>query len=256
MSASHSHPVRHCARRDIKATPFIQLLYPTMAYTSGYSKRNRNRRYRKRRNKKAPARSYVSDALHYAKMVAPYIGPMIGLNTEKKLHTVSIQADTIEYDAPLIQCLNSFTQGTTANQRVGNSIRARKLTSRWQVGGNQNANVRMIIFQWNADSTPVIGDVLDSPSTDLYDVFLGYNKSSVDCKILCDKQFMVYSDLANPNAIRSFQCNVNLGHTVKYDGTTSQPIYGGIWTMFISDRAAAGTPPSVSGQTNFYYVDN
>lgn len=229
-----------------------------------YRKRNYRRR---RRARKAPA-SYSSYPSHYlkygwkaAKSLAPIIGPMLGLNTENKVKSVTLASSAVSADSPNFWHLSDVDNGTGVDQRTGFSIRCKKLTSRLIFKGNTSgapAVVRCMMIKYNANATPTIGEVLAGATGVAADICNPYNKQNLDMSVLYDKTFWVGSATSSTLFIKPLNLSVFNQSTIKYDGATGSTdnIANKFYIVLISDILAAANPPTVSAQANMYYVDN
>lgn len=217
--------------------------------------------YRRRR------RAYHSRASGWAGMArtalktARFVASLV--NAEEKYNDVHTQ---FYFGQDYCQELTSIPQGTDADERNGNSIRAKSLWVRVNTKADMTyfnnigtyPSARLIIFiDTNQDgSAPVPSDVLETVS-----VVSPLNTDNVG-------RFTILKDIFYPltlgQSTKSFEIYLPLNHHVRYSGpgaTAPELRDGNMYLIWISDLPPSGGGPiTAAGETDvmsrFRFLDN
>lgn len=141
--------------------------------------------------------------------------------------------------------LSDVTNGTLNTQRIGDIIHPTKISIRLRIvcSAVPPDVARIILFVWKPDSTPGIGDILQSGTNlDYQSAMSAYNDDNDMYQILYDSYF---GFSAPPNDIRTFTITKNLKLKQDYTGRTATSSTKKIYLILLGE----GTPSN-------YYVFN
>ncbi len=186
------------------------------------------------------------------------VGHWAPFNTEVK-YTDTTQSATNLSSAGLLVCVSECSQGTDANQRTGNSLKAIALELRDQLAvTSSNSAIRRIIFaDWDqAGTAPTPSDVLKSTLLSTADApFSPFeSKNAQRFEIMSDELFNI--DTVNKPAAAKVQ-KFRLDSHVRYKGTTAAAASdgeGSIYVLYVSQNSA--TYPTVAFTSRLSFVDN
>lgn len=164
-------------------------------------------------------------------------------------------------NASTVGCVSIIPVGTSNTQRIGDSVEATSMQIYYDVNVADSYNlVRMVVFQWRSDSTPVYTDILDRHGNTAIRPLDFYNQDNKQLyTIIYDKIIQV--DDYNPNKL--YKKNVDLtkvlsrkNMTIDFDTTDiggTNPLTG-FWVLFVSDSGAI-THPGAKASIRVYYRD-
>jgi len=150
-------------------------------------------------------------------------------------------------------------QGDDAHSRDGRVIYAKTINWRaiFESGLNTTGNtcgvVRFILFRWDDDTQPNVGDVITSPS-----VTAVYNLNNVfKLKVLQDRLIPINSYMFDSGgdaapATTTASGSVPLGYQMGYDDTNGTQEKGGVYILYITN---AGNWIQISCRTQLLYYD-
>jgi len=117
-----------------------------------------------KRASRKPKKPKVSEA------VKAYVKKEVADEKETNHILIDNSAQNLGYDAPLIAQWSTVVQGVPITNRAGDRLEPTLLNCNFRVRLRSVQQVaRIIIFQWKndtADTTPVMGDILQVPGTD------------------------------------------------------------------------------------------
>lgn len=183
---------------------------------------------------------------------------IIGRKMETKFYNWGFAASAITA-TPNIEQFSMIPQGAADEQRVGDSIKLKKVTCRFQaVGGDIYNTMRVIIFRYKSDSAtaPVVGDVFNTtaPGSEYVLCPVPGLEHNEKVQILYDKvvtlpqtnYYTTSSQITNSsNSVKTWKVTLfgkRLGaRTVRYNpGATSG--YGQLYVVSVSDSAILPNP--------------
>lgn len=180
------------------------------------------------------------------------------LSMKEKLFFDAQITSAIVTSSGSITHLSAIPEGDGQSQRTGDLVRAQSLLIRMHIFCNASAangnTLRVIVFRWFQDSTPVLTDILNSAT-----IIANYNMNN-------KKHFAIMSDkfhyVALSTAGRSESSPITLLKTkpkymwrLEYDDDPGTiPRYGGIYVLCISNEATNG--PWVVANTRLRYFDS
>ena len=161
----------------------------------------------------------------------------------------------------IVNMTGSLTRGDNGiNNFLGNTVTPTGLRIKYSWTTDQTYNhVRVLVFQWFADGTPTVSEVLQTNST-LYACLSAINVSSKNVvRVLHDKTFIVAPTAGGDSAVTGY------GHAyrdVYIPGSRLKPIRfnsgtntcqdGNIFMLLVSDDAAVSYPTcSYYGRISF-----
>lgn len=219
---------------------------------------------RKRWNVYYPAARQLASDVMYLKGL---------INSEPKYHIVQA-SNNYDYNG-IVQSLSTISQGDGTSDRDGNMVLPRYLTINMSFGGTIAGNtpvvVRMIIFRYWGEATSASATVTPSevlatigsqyaPYTHLNDDNTG-SKGDRQRRIEVLKSKLVNFDNINMrDCVRKYNIVVNGGNKPKEhikfsSATTSGPVSGGFYILFISDNAT-GTNAKFTLESKLTFYDN
>lgn len=159
--------------------------------------------------------------------------------------------------------LTAITQGDGDSNRDGDQVHLSKIEMRGMVTVADTTNkLRLVVFRWNGDKTPEIGDIIRNYSAggaDL-DFIRPYNHDHRgNFKILYDKWWHLNSNSAelvlNDIPFRFIRYGDRLGaKKIYYENATDTPLKGGVWALAFSDSGAVANP-AVTYEFEAIYTD-
>lgn len=218
-----------------------------MVYKRGYKKSYRKnptkkRYYRKRGNSWF---GIAKKALSTAKYVAGLV------NSEYKLEDNSAANQNTTWSGTISGNLCAPGQGTSANQREGDSIKMKNLTLRAEFARNGvDELVRLIVFIDKENNMSIGSDVLKTTASSL-GVFSPKNDNNrYDTKILYDKEFKITSNYPIVKIDKVIKIDM---HQHFSEGTTTG-VNNVIKMLWIGQEQTTGT--NFSYYTRMTYIDN
>lgn len=168
-----------------------------------------------------------------------YVKRVINTNIETKVFYIDSGGTSLPFSklGNLIS-LSDVTNGTLNTQRIGDIIHPTKISIRLRVTCSATPPdiARVIVFIWKPDSTPGIGDVLQSGvGLDYQSAMSAYNDDNDLYQILYDSYFGFSSP---PNDIRAFSITKKLKLKQDYTGRTATSSTKKIYMILLGE----GTP--------------
>lgn len=148
--------------------------------------------------------------------------------------------------------LTNVAQGLTISDRIGRKIQFKSISTRLQLltgtGGGSPA-MRMILFRWNDDTTPVTLNVL---LTNNHYSVIGTTQSN-KVRVIMDRMI----SLDSRNKSRWFQKTFRrINWTSRYkDAAGTSGIWGRLFLLLLSQEPAGTTAPLFSGFVRIRYTD-
>lgn len=223
-----------------------------------YRKKYRKRVYRRYRKKKSNA--YVSAG----KSVGGSVGNLVSyavkgvrrltalVNVERKYFDHNLSSVGFDNTTPLItNVINNLAQGTSANQRGGDVIRAKGLSFRYTISKNTTTTKYRLILL-------MVHDTNNFPTamTDVYDSITLHSHKRRDhttrYKTLHDKVYHLNGD--HPNRVHNLY--IPLNHHIKFQAGSTTLKTNSICAIMLSDVPPAGGVPSLTGTFRMIYIDN
>lgn len=171
------------------------------------------------------------------------------INVEKKFfdsYTSSVYSTTAN-----LASLGDIAQGDGESTRDGNSVRITSMHGKLHCVNNASATgtiVRVILFTWNNDTSPVVGDILEDVDNPLSPLQTGANMF----KVL--KDFSVSLD-PNGNSNKMMKYYIPMNHKINWTSTAGSNYQRGmIWRLIVSNEAT--NTPTVAHYNRLRYVDN
>jgi len=152
-------------------------------------------------------------------------------------------------------------QGDDAHSRDGRVIYAKTINwrayfeSALNTTGNTCGAVRLIIFRWDDDTQPTVGDVVTSASLTAV-----YNLNNVfKFKVLEDRMISLNSNYADTGGDAVPSCttasgSISLGYQMGYDDSNGTQEKGGVYMMYMCN-AGASNWMQTSIRTQLLYYD-
>jgi len=137
------------------------------------------------------------------------------------------------YNGMVPQCISLIPQGSTDTSRVGDTCKPVHVRLGITLSRYINTRVRVIVFQWNADSaviTPSLSSILESS---FYAESEYKHDLRKDFKILHDKSYMLNAD--RPDVIADWSSKLNVSKMYFSAGTTTA--HGHIFVAILSNDA-------------------
>lgn len=144
--------------------------------------------------------------------------------------------------------IDDMAQGTTNNQRIGDTIHPTSVKFRFNMSKNAAATssqIRILVFRWISGNPAAVLDVLEAANVQSFKSEDNRFKS----EILYDKVFRVDTD--NPKYFRT--AKVKLNKPISYAGGTTSSNRNGIWIIFLGDEAV--NTPTLDWQSRLFYKD-
>lgn len=164
-----------------------------------------------------------------------------------------------DYNGLIVPLTDAISQGTNAQQRVGNKIMPKSLTVRYklQTPTTNSVTVRMVLFQWFEASVPTGADIINTAGSSSSP----FQPSNVDnkslFKILSDDLIylnQVIAGVSYQQCGKIFVSGNRLRPISFVSGATTQK-NGGIYCLFISDLAAGATNGLATVLSSLTYTD-
>jgi len=212
-----------------------------------------NRRYKRRR----PARRYrrkgnnwiglAKKAFKTAKWVAGLV------NAESKYDDTTSSNTNVDYNGTVVTLCNP-AQGTSVNQREGDSIKMQNLTLRgscYLQGGLTGSVFRMIIYLDKENIITAASDLLQVTGSSASVYSPKFQDTKFQSKVLYDKVFML--DTVNMTQYK-FDINLKIDKHVNFTAGSTAIRDGALKMCFISN--VTGTVPGVQYYSRVTYLDN
>ncbi len=174
------------------------------------------------------------------------------LNVETKwLHINS--ALNINYTGSIISdCCSLITQGVSGTQRVGDSIKVRRIMMKGMLQYNGTATDVTVVIGRSKDGIPAVADLFDlsgSTSTQAGMSFPNDNQTQADKWLMSHHLFV---DQYTP--LRQFYFDIKIGKDTQYSPGAATVTTGAVWIAAISGTNT--TPPTIAYNYVMEYVDN
>ncbi len=194
-----------------------------------------------------PFRYKVADTAYSAWKMANKIRKLV--NTEQKAYD-SGNTSTSSYNGTILP-IALMAQGTTDNQRVGDSVLNKSIFIRGTVQRNTtDSSVRFILFRDKQNTIASTADLMNNTGS-TYSPFEPFHKDNKkQFTILLDKTFVV--DTYHPKTDYKFEFK-NLDTHSQFDNGGTTINTGGYKIALISDTVAG---PSVLTMSRLFYIDN
>lgn len=148
-----------------------------------------------------------------------------------------------------LNILMSLNQGTTNNERVGDTVSPTSMTIRGKMNIHSSATatqVRILIFRWLSEAPGAVTDVLESAAiTSFKSQNLRYQS-----EILYDRVFQL--DSVNRPELY-WQKKIKLKHKICYPESSSAANRNGIYAIVLSDEAT--NTPTLDTKYRIFYRD-
>uniref|UniRef100_UPI004048507D hypothetical protein n=2 Tax=Gammaproteobacteria TaxID=1236 RepID=UPI004048507D len=183
--------------------------------------------------------------------IAKIAQQVVNRNVEWKYRDFANITGTIDTTG-VVACLSLVPQGDLDTNRNGDHIRATSvlLNLSTSLRSTANCGYRIIVFQWNGDSTnspPTMAAVLEQTN---FNSMLSHDYRS-RMAILHDSFFVL--DQYNPT--HQIQFKAKLPHQqIQFVGATTQHQHG-VWIAMLSTLAAADDPPGFTYTSRLNYSD-
>lgn len=217
-----------------------------MAYRRKRQFRRKNNRYNRFKRKYMSYSKMAYQAYRGYKLIKGLV------NVEKKLFTNNAFSATPD-NTGVVTVLNTITAGDDANQRNGNSILAKYMTTRFYVTQNASATntvLRCIIVQdlQNQGATPAVTDILQAAAATS-----PMNNDNVErFWILYDKMITLSTGGNTMIPITNYKA---LNFHCKYTGTASTTFSMNAICMLLISNEVTNTP-AVTGYWRLAFYDN
>lgn len=180
-----------------------------------------------------------------------YLRTLVNSEVHKLDTTLNSDIDSSGY----VTHLSGIAQGDAINNRTGNAILAKYLSTRFSLFVHTSATYslcRVIFFidqQQIADTAPAVTDVLTSASTVAH-----YNANNVGrFKILSDKMYKLV--VGGDSAMLALKTNIRLQRHIRYNGSATSDINrGGVYVLFLSSEAT--NKVHIIGNSRLTWHDN
>lgn len=210
--------------------------------------------------------SYAGPVASVAKAVLPVIG---AINTEAKFYD-SVSSGAVTFAAPVFFNMSATTQGTTENNRIGNSILSKNISCRinlantWTAADDgQWARMRYVIFvdKNQAGSVPTLAQLMTN-TTSLNSPF---NKNYTDRFVILKDKMITFNPqdrLVPAGGVQTFIFNKyfkQLDFHTRYIGTSSANADQGQNALFFFAWYQANTATqtsAVSCYSRLNFTDN
>ncbi len=174
------------------------------------------------------------------------------LNVEEKSGVSVYAPASVGYAGVGYDLTSNITQGVSALQRVGDSLKAKALRIKGIATVGAANSGMLIVVGHSKDGYPNLGDIF---------AFTGAAGASNNFPLAQYKPADKWSRSKHisldttTNVTQEFAFDVKFGHDVTYVPGTSTVASGSIWIAFISDVTSPNTP-SVYFSADLIFVDN
>lgn len=150
--------------------------------------------------------------------------------------------------------LSVITQGDTDTSRDGDELRATTISMRYYVAGYDDTNfVRIILFQWHPDTTPIVADILNAVVTAGFLANYEVDRAE-NYKIMYDRTHAVVANYSGQQNTSNFvykKLRIPRPKMKFYNATAVGT--NKIWMLTISDSSVAAHPGvAINTKLNFY----
>jgi hypothetical protein len=179
------------------------------------------------------------------------ISSKIDVDSEKKFlateqTAVGIGSSGTVYD------ISAISQGTSDSNRVGDSVTLDRLRLSYAWAAGDTTNVcRLVVFQWNVQSTPLISSVLLYSSALLVPYAMPAIDTQKEFKILYDRSD--YISTSSPT-IAGDIVEIKMPGKIQFQAGSSSSGTGKIYMIAVSDSSASPNP-ELAFQSTLYYYD-
>lgn len=186
-----------------------------------------------------------------------YVKKAIARRKETKHYNV--YAEDVSLDtAPTIVSLTAMTQGDGDQQRDGDTIFLKNIDFRWmaRMPTTSRAAIRVMLFRWYDDSTPVATDILLSGSTAIRNINGPPSHDNKQLyKIMVDRRYnLYYTNGRFPISLwRIFGKRLGRKQVQFQNGTTNG--VGKVYLMVMSEIATGANSPTFSYYSHITYTD-
>lgn len=157
--------------------------------------------------------------------------------------------------------LSAVAQGDTINQRDGNSIMPRYLNLNIRLQSQTNDTVRMLIFRWKDNSTPVVSSIVEDASAPVYSPLndnISGNRKDRGIDVIKNKLF-VLDNVERKGQLYKKTIDLNppsknIKDHCKFDNTLTTNEHGGIYMLLIGRQPTTTT--DFEGSHKLSFLDN